>query len=150
MFPCSLRKALVQLHLNQVEPAGETLRHLLRVNPGHLGGSILMTRLALDTEGPPAGAAQFQQALSASRPEDRPGLASLASFLGSSLARSGYPAAAIKHLELAARLSSDEAEAGRPRISTICEPIPPSRCGRRIPIVFRRRRIGRRNLPRII
>jgi tetratricopeptide (TPR) repeat protein len=103
-----LRKALVQLHLNLAEPAGETLRHLLRINPGHLGGSILMTRLVLDTEGPPAGAAQFQQALSASRPEDRPGLASLASFLGSSLARSGYPAAAIKHLELAARLSSDE------------------------------------------
>ena len=59
--------------------------------------------------GPPAGAAQFQQAF---RPSTcgRLELASLASFLGSSLARSGYPAAAIKHLELAARLSSDEAK----------------------------------------
>ena len=29
-----LRKALIQLHLNQTEPAGETLRHLLQINPG--------------------------------------------------------------------------------------------------------------------
>ncbi len=103
-----LRKALIQLHLNQAEPASETLRRLLQINPGHLGGSILMTRLVLDTEGAPAAAAQFQQALSASRPEDRAQLGSLAAFLGSGLGRSGYGAAAIKHFELAIRLSSEE------------------------------------------
>ncbi len=105
-----LRKALVQLHLNQSEPAAETLRLLLQKHPGHLGGSILMTRLALDTEGPHAGVAQFQQALSARPASERSQLAALASFLGSSLARSEYSAAAIKHLELAGRLSDDEAK----------------------------------------
>jgi tetratricopeptide (TPR) repeat protein len=105
-----LRKALVQLHLNQTESAAETLRLLLQKHPGHLGGSILMTRLALDTEGVQAGVAQFQQALSAHDSGDRSKLASLASFLGSALARSQYPAAAIKHLELAARLSGEEAK----------------------------------------
>jgi tetratricopeptide (TPR) repeat protein len=105
-----LRKALVQLHLNQAEPAAETLRLLLQKNPGHLGGSILMTRLALDTEGPQAGVAQFQQALSARGKSERSELASLAAFLGSALAKSDYPAAAIKHLELAAQFSGDEAK----------------------------------------
>src|SRR5262249_47082421 len=101
-------KALVQLHLNQNQPASETLRLLLQKHPGHVGGSILMTRLALDTEGVQAGVAQFQQALSAQEPGDRAKLASLASFVGSALARAQYPAAAIKHLDLAARLSVEE------------------------------------------
>jgi hypothetical protein len=105
-----LRKALVQLHLNQTGPASETLRLLLQKHPGHLGGSILLTRLALDTDGVQAGVAQFQQALSAFEPSDRSKLASLASFLGSTLARAQYPAAAIKHLDLAARLSGDESK----------------------------------------
>ncbi len=105
-----LRKALVQLHLNQTESASETLRLLLQKHPGHLGGSILMTRLALDTEGVQAGVAQFQQALSAHEPADRSKLASLASFLGSTLARAQYAAAAIKHLDLAARLSGEESK----------------------------------------
>src|SRR5262249_4785566 len=105
-----LRKALVQLHLNQNGPASETLRLLLQKHPGHVGGSILMTRLALETEGVQAGVAQFQQALSAQEPRDRSKLASLASFLGSALARAEYPAAAIKHLELAARISGDESK----------------------------------------
>jgi tetratricopeptide (TPR) repeat protein len=105
-----LRKALVQLHLNQNEPAAETLRLLLQKHPGHLGGSILMTRLALDTEGVQAGVAQFQQSISAQDAGERSKLASLASFLGSALARAQYPAAAIKHLELAARLSGEESK----------------------------------------
>ena len=33
-----LRKALVQLHLNQTEAGAETLRFLLQKHPGHLGG----------------------------------------------------------------------------------------------------------------
>ncbi len=103
-----LRKALVELHLNQTDTAGETLQLLLQKHPGHLGASILMTRLVLDKDGAPAGVAQFQQALSAHSPEDRGQLASLASFLGSTLARASYPAAAIKHLELAIRLSVEE------------------------------------------
>ena len=103
-----LRKALIQLHLNQAEQAGETLRHLLQKQPGHLGGSILMTRLAFDSEGVQAAIAQFQQALTAVRGSDRAQFAALASFLGTNLSRSGYPAAAIKHFELAGQLSSEE------------------------------------------
>ena len=103
-----LRKALIQLHLNQAEQAGETLRHLLQKQPGHLGGSILMTRLAFDSEGVQAAIAQFQQALTAVRGSDRAQFAALASFLGANLSRSGYPAAAIKHFELAGQLSSEE------------------------------------------
>jgi hypothetical protein len=69
-----------------------------------------MTRLALETEGVQSGVAQFQQALSAQEPGDRSKLGSLASFLGSALARAEYPAAAIKHLELGARLSGEESK----------------------------------------
>ncbi len=103
-----LRQALVQLHLNQPGPATESLRRLLQKQPAHLGGSILMTRLALETEGAEAGVAQLQQALSAHQALDRSPLASLATFVGTHLAREGFPTAAIKHLELAGQLSSDE------------------------------------------
>jgi tetratricopeptide (TPR) repeat protein len=102
------RKALVHLHLNQVERARLALRLLLQKHPAHLGGSILLTRLALETEGPAQAVSQFQQALSARRPEDRGQLGSLASFLGSALASAGFAAAAIKHLELAGRLSGGD------------------------------------------
>src|SRR5215470_3952287 len=37
------RKALVEAHLKRSEEAKGTLHHLLRKNPGHLGGTILMT-----------------------------------------------------------------------------------------------------------
>ena len=84
-------KALVQLHLNQAEPAGETLRHLLQRQPGPSGWFDLDDQARPGHRGSPAGAAQFQQALSASRPEDRPGLASLASFLGSTSGAIGLP-----------------------------------------------------------
>ena len=67
----STRKALVQLQLNQSDAAKLTLRELLQSHPDNLVGSILMTRLVLETEGPTAGAAQFQQALSAHPGGDR-------------------------------------------------------------------------------
>ena len=96
-----LRKALIELHLNQVGPARQSLEALLKKNPGHTGGTILMTRLALETEGAAAGIASFQQGLSAMEPQRRRSLAPLATFLGTSLAQAGLPIAAIKHLELA-------------------------------------------------
>ena len=64
-----------------------------------------MTRLALETEGPTAGVAQFQQALSAHPGGER--AASLhrwPQFVGSALGQAGFPAAALKHLELAGQL----------------------------------------------
>jgi len=102
------RKAMVHLHLNQIAAARVPLRAILQKDPAHLGASILLTRVALETEGPLAGVAQFQQAMSARPPEERKELASLASFLGSSLNQAGFPAAAIKHLELAGWLGGKE------------------------------------------
>ncbi len=103
-----LRKALIQLHLNQVEQAGEALRHLLQKQPGHLGGSILMTRLAIDSEGRKRGSPSFSRRSQPCAPLIARSFAALASFVGTSLSRSEYPAAAIKHFELAGQLSSDE------------------------------------------
>ncbi len=76
--------------------------------PGHLAASILITRVVLDAEGPSAAVAEFQQALSASRAENRQQLGSLASFLGSALAQDGFVASALKHLELATLLGAGE------------------------------------------
>src|SRR5262245_34516514 len=87
----STRKALVQLHLKQTSPAKETLRALLKSHPDHLGGTILMTRLAIETEGAQTAISQFQQGLSAITPERRKRLAPLAHFLGVSLVRLDYP-----------------------------------------------------------
>jgi tetratricopeptide (TPR) repeat protein len=94
------RKALIEIQLKQIEPAKASLRALLKKDPGHLGGNILMIRLELETEGPPAAAAQFQQGLSAMAAEQRRSLAPLALFLGVSLCRSGFPIAGFKHLDL--------------------------------------------------
>jgi tetratricopeptide (TPR) repeat protein len=103
-----LRKAVVHIHLGQLEQARASLRSLLMKHPGHLAGSILVTRVVLDSEGPSAAVAEFQQALSACQPEHQAQLGSLASFLGSALARHGFIPAALKHLELAASLGGGE------------------------------------------
>src|SRR5262249_53441727 len=66
------RKALYQVRMNQVEPAKATLRRVLEKQPKHFGALILLTRLALETEGPEAGASQFQQVLAVVSPENRP------------------------------------------------------------------------------
>src|SRR5262249_12607620 len=106
----STRKAVIQLHLKQLEPAKQTLRALLKKNPGHLGGTILMTRLALETEGAQPAVSYFQQGLSAAGPDQRKSLASLARFVGVSLRRLGFPMAAIKHLELARQWGGEKDE----------------------------------------
>ena len=102
------RKAVVEAHLKRFEPAKATLRSLLEKNPGHVGGTILLTRLLLETEGPDASIAQFQQGLSAMPADRRRELAPLAQFLGVSLNRAGLPIASLKHLELAAQWAGDQ------------------------------------------
>jgi tetratricopeptide (TPR) repeat protein len=104
------RKALIEIHLNQIEPAKASFRTLLKKDPGHLGATILMTRLVLESEGPRAAVAQFQQGLSAIAPERRRELATLALFLGNVLCRSGLPIAGFKHLDLIShwRIALDE------------------------------------------
>ncbi len=106
------RKAIVEAHLKRDDAARATLGRLLKKSPGHVGGTILLTRLTLDTEGPEAAIAQFQQGLSAMAPDRRREVASLAHFLGVSLARAGLPIAALKHLELAANLAGDRDQDG--------------------------------------
>src|SRR5215470_11133030 len=85
------RKAIVEAHLKRFDDAKSTLHHLLRKNPGHIGATILMTRLLLETENPGAAVAQFQQGLSAIPADRRTELAPLAQFLGVSLHRDGLP-----------------------------------------------------------
>src|SRR5262245_7896814 len=114
-----LRRALIELHLNQLGPARQSLEALLKKNPGHPGGTILMTRLALETEGAAAGIASFQQGLSAMEPERRREVAPLAAFVGISLARDGFPIAAIKHLELAQQWGGDQDESVASALRTL-------------------------------
>jgi tetratricopeptide (TPR) repeat protein len=94
------RKAMVEIQRERPDAAKESLKALLKKDPGHLGGTILMTRLELETEGPLAAVAQLQQGLSAMAPERRRELAPMAAFLGITLCRSGYPIAGFRHLEL--------------------------------------------------
>jgi tetratricopeptide (TPR) repeat protein len=104
------RKAAIHLHLNQVDAARQALRRLLDKQPGHIGASIMMTRLVLATDGAAAGAAHFQQALSNCPAESRFQLAHLATFVGVVLAQSGFSAAGIKHVELGGQLSDEAKE----------------------------------------
>ena len=137
------RKAVVEAHLKRFDAAKATLSRLLKKNPGHAGGTILLTRLLLDTESPDAAVAQFQQALSAMSPERRRELAPLAQFLGVSLNRAGLPIAAMKHLELAWQWAGDmDKERSLSRSIAAQRPMRGPRSGRRIRIGSGRRPRG--------
>src|SRR5437868_2864882 len=49
------RKAVYQLRQGHSEEAKQSLARVLERDPKHLGASILLTRLVLETEGPAAG-----------------------------------------------------------------------------------------------
>src|SRR5262249_10175476 len=102
------RKALIQAHLNQVDAAKLSLRTLVQTHPDNVGGSILLTRLVLETDGPIQAVAQLQQTLSSCRSKGPRPLGWLASLVGSALSTAGYHAAALAHLGLASRLGDDE------------------------------------------
>ena len=97
-----------------------------------------MTRLALDTDGVQAGVAQFQQALSAHEPSDRSKLASLASFLGSTLAARNIPPRRSS-IWISRPGSPARKPSGSPTHLHNLRAIPPFRSGRRIPIASGRR-----------
>jgi tetratricopeptide (TPR) repeat protein len=115
----SSRKALVQLQLDQFDSAKVTLRELIQKHPDNLLGSVLLTRVVLQTEGPAEGAAQFQQALSARPAGQRAELAPVASLVGSALGQAGSYAAALKHLELAGKLAAEELKQGASMIRSL-------------------------------
>jgi tetratricopeptide (TPR) repeat protein len=102
-----IRKAAYRIHRKDIEGAQEPLRRLVRKAPGHLAAQSLLPRLVLETEGPQAGAAQFQQALSSVDRERRPALAEVARVVAAFLAESGFYPAALKHLELEEQLAPD-------------------------------------------
>ncbi|MDR3632807.1 MAG: tetratricopeptide repeat protein [Isosphaeraceae bacterium] len=113
------RKALYQLRQHQHEEAKDTLRQVLAKQPQHVGAAMLLTRLELETEGPAAGAAQFQQVLTALPPNGRPATAPLARLVGTFLAEGGFALAALAHLKLASRLSPAEEATTSPAIRTV-------------------------------
>jgi tetratricopeptide (TPR) repeat protein len=104
----STRKALVHIQLKQFDDAKISLRQFLQKHPENLVGGMILTRLVLQEDGPVEGVAQFQQALSARPVNERGDLGSLASVVASALGREGFYAAALKHLELAGKLSPEE------------------------------------------
>ncbi|WP_422930548.1 tetratricopeptide repeat protein [Singulisphaera sp. PoT] len=107
------RKAVYYMRLGQNEPAKVALRQLLHRNPKHLGASILLTRLAIDTEGPAAGAFHFQETLAIATPENIANLAPLAEFVGLTLNEYGKYAAAIAHVKLGEKLEGEAAKKER-------------------------------------
>src|SRR5262245_13183335 len=59
------RKAAILLRQGKADLAGEQLEKVLAATPSHPGALGLYVRVVLENEGPDAGAAQLQQALSA-------------------------------------------------------------------------------------
>ncbi len=97
-----IRKALIQIREGKAEEAKATLRQLLQRQPQHVAAHALLIRAVLESEGPLAGIAELQHALTAVTEADRPGLASMIGITGSLLARLGHYPAALAHLALAA------------------------------------------------
>jgi tetratricopeptide (TPR) repeat protein len=105
------RKGLILSRLNRPEEATKAIREVLKKTPNHVGALVMMTRLALETEGPTRGAAQLQQALSAFQGEARKTLAPLVKVVGAFLAESGDFPAAVRHLRLSLSLAGGEPDA---------------------------------------
>ena len=100
-----VRKALILTGEGKPEQAKPILQGLVARQPGHTGAQALLVRNVLETEGPIAGASQFQQALSAVPAERRGPLAMMAQLIGVLLSEVGEYAAALQHLRLTGRLA---------------------------------------------
>ena len=59
------RKAIVEAHLKRFDPRRRPCASCSRRTPAMWAATILLTRMLLETEGPDASVAQFQQGLSA-------------------------------------------------------------------------------------
>lgn len=96
-----IRKSLVLVREGKADEAKAALRQLLQRQPQHVAGNALLVRAVLESEGPLAGIAELQHALTTVSEADRPGLASMIAITGSLLARLGHYPAALAHLRLA-------------------------------------------------
>ncbi len=108
-----IRKSLVLVREGRPEEAQATLRQLLQRQPQHVAGNALLVRCVLESEGPLAGIAELQRALTTVGQADRPGLAGMIGITGSLLARLGHYPAALAHLSLARRLTSEPGQVDR-------------------------------------
>lgn len=98
------RKALILVREGKPEEAKATLRQLLQRQPQHVAANALLVRSVLESEGPLAGIAELQRALTTVSEADRAGLAGMIGITGSLLARLGHYPSALAHLDLARNL----------------------------------------------
>jgi tetratricopeptide (TPR) repeat protein len=105
-----LRKGLILLEKDRPAEARATFESLLASKPGHPAAHALLVRLVLQKEGPGAGVAQLQKALTDVPPDRRPGLARIIQLVGAVLGELGHIPAALRHLELARSLGPRESD----------------------------------------
>jgi tetratricopeptide (TPR) repeat protein len=113
----SVRKALILVRRGKSAAARPLLETVIQAQPDHVGAQGLLARVLLEVEGPEAGVAQLQRALTDAPAERRPALATAAQLVGVVLSEMGHVPAACQHLELALNLAG--AEAGDETTSTI-------------------------------
>ncbi len=99
-----IRKSLILIRTGQPEEAKASLRELLSRQPQHVSAHALLIRCVLETEGPMAGVAQAQTALSAVTEAERKGLGGMIGIVGSLLVRLEHYPAALAHVRLAQSL----------------------------------------------
>jgi len=108
-----IRKSLIQIREGKPDDSKATLGELLKRQPQHVAAQALFVRCVLETEGPVAGIAQLQQALTTVSERERRGLAGMIAITGSLLARIGHYQSALAHIGLATTMSPDEGLAER-------------------------------------
>lgn len=104
----ALRKALILVRLRRSPEARPLLEAVIKAHPDHVGAQGLLARVLLEVEGPEAGVAQLQQALTNAPEDRRPALSTAAQLLGIVLSEMGHVPAARKHLELALALAGSD------------------------------------------
>jgi tetratricopeptide (TPR) repeat protein len=100
----TVRKALILINQSQAPQAELILKRVIARRPEHIGAQALLVRVVLEVEGPTAGAAQLQQAMSALPADQRPALGKVAELVGMMLHATHAIPAALAHFRLAERL----------------------------------------------
>ena len=103
-----VRKALIHERNEEPAKARPLLEQVLVAQPNHVGAQALLVRVVTEAEGPVAGAAQLQRALTALPDEARGAVAPLTQMIALLLGRVESVPAALAHLELAEALGLDD------------------------------------------